>query len=63
MSDEPNKEREIEVVVKDIDMKFWSMVSFMVKWAFASIPALFIIAIFVAIIVIIFTVLGLTFQR
>lgn len=32
------------LVIKDIDMPFWSMVSFMVKWAFASIPAIFIIA-------------------
>lgn len=31
------------VVVIDVDMKFWSMVKFMVKWAFASIPALLII--------------------
>lgn len=31
------------VVVIDVDMKFWSMVRFMVKWAFASIPALLII--------------------
>ncbi|MCK6467345.1 MAG: hypothetical protein L6Q53_03990 [Candidatus Brocadia sinica] len=33
-----------EVVIKDIGMKFGSMVWFMVKWAFASIPALIIIA-------------------
>lgn len=31
------------VVVVDIKMGFWSMVIFMVKWAFASIPALIII--------------------
>lgn len=31
------------VVVTDIDMPFWSMVSFMIKWAFAAIPAMFII--------------------
>jgi len=28
-----------QVVVTDIDMPFWSMVVFMVKWALASIPA------------------------
>lgn len=27
------------VVVEDIHMDFWSMVTFMVKWAIASIPA------------------------
>lgn len=32
-----------EVVVTDIRMSFWSMVVFMVKWALASIPALFIL--------------------
>jgi len=34
-----------QVVVTDIRMSFGSMVVFMVKWAFASIPALFIILI------------------
>ena len=33
-----------EVIIKDIQMPFWSMVKFMVKWAFASIPAIIIIA-------------------
>lgn len=37
-----------EVVVKDIRMSFGSMVLFMVKWAFAAIPALFIIWVVVA---------------
>jgi hypothetical protein len=32
-----------EVVVKDIDMPFWSMVFFMVRWAIAAIPALSIL--------------------
>jgi hypothetical protein len=31
------------VIVKDIHMPFGSMVRFMVKWAIASIPALFIV--------------------
>jgi len=33
------------VVVVDIKMSFWSMVVFMVKWAFAAIPAILIIAV------------------
>ncbi|MCF6147595.1 MAG: hypothetical protein E3K37_02945 [Candidatus Kuenenia sp.] len=36
------------VIVKDIEMKFFSMMWFMVKWAFAAIPAMIIIAIIVA---------------
>ena len=32
-----------KVKVVDIDMPFWSMVNFMVKWALASIPAMFIV--------------------
>ncbi len=40
--DEPITQR---VVVKDIDMPFMSMVSFMVKWAIAAIPALVILSI------------------
>ena len=38
-----------EVIVIDVKMKFWSMVVFMVKWAFASIPAILILMIFWAI--------------
>jgi hypothetical protein len=34
-----------EVCVRDIDMKFGSMVTFMVKWALASIPAIIILSI------------------
>jgi hypothetical protein len=33
---------EQKVVVTDIRMPFWSMVVFMVKWVFASIPAMVI---------------------
>lgn len=32
------------VIVTDIDMPFWSMVFFMVKWVIASIPAIIILA-------------------
>ena len=36
-----------EVIITDIKMKFGSMVEFMVKWVFASIPAIiFLIALF-----------------
>lgn len=31
------------VVVVDVKMPFWSMVTFMVKWSIASIPAMIII--------------------
>lgn len=33
-----------KVIVTDIQMSFMSMVIFMVKWAIAAIPALFILA-------------------
>jgi len=35
----------IQVVVKDFEMSFGSMVVFMIKWALASIPALIILAV------------------
>ena len=37
-------QNEKEVIVVDVKMRFWSMVAFMVKWVFASIPALVILA-------------------
>jgi len=37
-----------KVVVTDIRMSFWSMVLFMVKWSIASIPALIILVIIMA---------------
>ena len=33
-----------EVVVKDVQMKFGSMVVFMLKWTLAAIPAMIILA-------------------
>jgi hypothetical protein len=33
----------IEVIVKDFDMSFGSMIIFMIKWALASIPAAIIL--------------------
>ncbi len=38
-----------EVIITDIKMPFWSMVIFMVKWAIAAIPAMFILVILVSI--------------
>jgi hypothetical protein len=38
MSAEPN-----EVVVVDVKIPFWSMVTLLVKWALASIPAIIIL--------------------
>jgi hypothetical protein len=43
MVDDTNKQA---VVVTDIRMPFFSMVIFMVKWAIAAIPALFILIVF-----------------
>jgi hypothetical protein len=37
-----------EVVIKDFNMPFWSMVGFMIKWALASIPAIIILTIIVS---------------
>ena len=37
-------ERTLRVVVTDVDMPFRSMISFMVKWSLASIPAFIILA-------------------
>lgn len=36
----------MRVAVVDLDMPFWSMVGFMVKWAIAAIPALLVLALF-----------------
>jgi hypothetical protein len=38
-----SEEERQEVVVVDIDMPFWSMVRFMIKWAIASIPAIIVL--------------------
>ncbi len=45
---EPNSNgqaQSLRVVVRDIDLPFLSMVSLMVRWAIAAIPALIILAI------------------
>lgn len=36
---------EIRVIVTDFDMPFWSMAGFIIKWAFAAIPAGFVLGI------------------
>lgn len=43
------------VTVVDIEMPFWSMVTFMVKWSIAAIPALLILAFIISVP---FTLLG-----
>lgn len=43
------------VVVVDIQMKFWSMVVFMVKWAIASIPAILILVLIATGVPVLFT--------
>ncbi len=35
------------VTVTDVKMPFWSMVVFMIKWAFAAIPALLIVSLII----------------
>ena len=40
-----------EVVVVDVKMPFWSMVTFMVKWTIASIPAILILVVLGVVIV------------
>ena len=43
-----------DVVVTDIQMPFWSMVTFMVKWSLASIPAFIILFALAAVLTILF---------
>jgi hypothetical protein len=42
--------RSLNVAITDIDMPFMSMVGFMVKWAFATIPAIIIIYLLVTVV-------------
>ncbi len=46
----PEKNGPQEVIVTDIKMPFFSMVSFMVKWVIASIPAIIVLIILFAIV-------------
>ena len=47
------------VTIKDIHMKFGSMVWFMVKWAFAAIPAMLIIASIVWLFIFLLSLIGM----
>lgn len=42
-----NSARPTKVIITDINMPFWSLVGFMIKFALAAIPAFFIIALIV----------------
>ncbi|NTV98506.1 MAG: hypothetical protein HGA70_05025 [Chlorobiaceae bacterium] len=53
--EEKNAMEDRRVVVTDIRMPFWSMVTFMVKWTFASIPAIIILSFVIGIIMAILT--------
>lgn len=37
------KQEHMKVTVTDVDIKFWTMVSLMVRWAIATIPAMLIL--------------------
>jgi len=52
------EEKKDRVVLAGLDIPFWDLVWFMVKFAFASIPAIFIIYFIVVLIGMIFTGLG-----
>ena len=53
-----NQSERQEVVVVDVQMRFWSMVGFMVKWAFATIPALIILIVIGGAVVAVVTGIG-----
>lgn len=52
-----------KVRVTDLDMPFWSMVIFMVKWAIAAIPAVLVLGICGAIIAVLLGAMGLNIGR
>ena len=57
--DEKTHQDDQKVVVTDIRMPFWSMVIFMVKWVFASIPAIIIFSLLMSLIMaVIMTLFG-----
>jgi hypothetical protein len=39
-----SEEKEVKITLKDIDIPFWNLVLFLIKLAFASIPALFVVS-------------------
>ncbi len=54
MDQEPQR----QVIVTDIRMPFWSMVTFMVKWVIASIPAFLILGMIWVLLMALFGMLG-----
>jgi hypothetical protein len=61
--DEKKYQDEQKVVVTDIRMPFWSMVLFMVKWVFASIPAVIIFSVIAGVIMALLSLLFGTMWR
>jgi len=47
------------VIIKNVQMEFGSMVKFMIKWVFASIPAMIIIWLIILLIALLFGALGI----
>ena len=54
-----NDEKKEHIVLAGLDIPFWDLVWFMVKFALASIPAIFIIYIIVMLFGMVFTGLGI----
>ena len=56
-NESPSLAGRAEVLIKNFEMPFWSMVGLMIKWTFASIPAAIIVAVLVGLVMLL---LGLT---
>lgn len=54
-------EKAKEVIIVDIEMKFWSVVWLMVQWAIASIPAFIILFILITLFTAMLAVIGQVF--
>ena len=52
-----------EMVVVDIRMPFWSMVTFMIKWAIAAIPAIIIVSVWLTLLPLLANLLAVGGQR
>jgi hypothetical protein len=52
--DEKISQEAQKVIVTDIRMPFWSMVVFMIKWVFASIPAMIVLSLIMSLLMLIF---------
>lgn len=53
----------VECRIVDVDLPFWSMVNFMVKWAVAAIPAFIILIILGAFAVAVLSAIGVSLGR